>query len=40
MRYGLANIRRIDVDIAGLTAWISGRVGAAPLTLEELDIDW
>jgi hypothetical protein len=40
MGEGLANIRRIDVDVAGLASWISGRGGTLPLAVEELDVDW
>jgi len=39
MREGLTNIRRVDIDIAGLAAGIGGRMRPAPLAVEELEID-
>src|SRR5688572_22382665 len=38
MRNGLANIRRIDVDITWLPTRIGGRMGPAPIAVEQLDI--
>jgi hypothetical protein len=38
MRNGLANVRRVDVDITGLTTGIGGRMCPVPLVIEELNI--
>jgi hypothetical protein len=39
MRYGRPNIRCVHIDVTGLATGIGGRVRAAPLAGEELDID-